>query len=105
MAQLLDMQAVPPEAIWCEDRSTDTISNIEMAINLCPQLKHHPVLIVTDRYHAFRSVLIARHLGLSAKANCPDPRGQHRARLARAYLRDKLALLKTAHWMVRRRLP
>lgn len=97
MAQILLQEGVPEEALVLEDRSTDTITNISHAVALCPRMRE--VVIVTERYHARRARLIARHLGLQARSSCPEggPRGK---RLRRATLREAGAMVKVLVWML-----
>ncbi len=69
MAQILTAQGVPDDAIRLEDRSTTTLENIRNARAL---LSGTAVVIVTDRYHARRAAMVARHFDLSATLSCPD---------------------------------
>lgn len=97
MAGILRAEGLPDAALVLEERSTDTISNIGNALALCPDLRD--VVIVTDSFHARRARVIARHLGLRARAACPaeGPRG---VKLKAAQLREAAALLKVGIWMV-----
>lgn len=85
MASLLTEAGVPKIAILPEDRSTTTLENIR---NACPLLPGPHVTIVTDRYHARRAAMVARHFRLRAEISCPElphiPVRQH--------LREALAL-------------
>lgn len=87
---------VPETAILCEDRSRSTLENIENALPLLRGLGCPPVVIVTDRYHAGRARLVARHFGLEATASCPDQVGTPKGRLLRSWLREIPALLAYA---------
>ena len=49
---------VPPDCISLEDQSTTTFENIR---NARPFLDRNAVIIVTDKYHALRAKMTARH--------------------------------------------
>ncbi|WP_330629391.1 YdcF family protein (plasmid) [Thioclava litoralis] len=104
MARILIRHGVAPDRLVLEDRSTDTIQNITNAKALCPDLAQGRVILVTDRYHGFRARLIARALGLEASISSPDHRTMRRHRYARAWMRDRLALLKTGLWIMRHKI-
>ncbi|MDX8351680.1 YdcF family protein [Cognatiyoonia sp. IB215182] len=69
MRDLLIAAGVPESAIVLEDQSTTTLENIQNALPLLPGKE---VIIVTDRYHAKRALMVARHFGLQATADCPQ---------------------------------
>ncbi len=90
MQALLIAQGVPPSQITPEDRSTNTLENIRNGARLA---WGDDLIIVTDPYHARRALLVARHFGLTARADCPAPLpGQARQRW-----RDRLALV--GYWL------
>ncbi|OWY01622.1 hypothetical protein B6V75_13610 [Thioclava sp. F1Mire-8] len=93
MARILRAEGVDSEAIFLEDRSTSTYENIGFAQ---AHLDGDEVTIVTDPYHAPRAVMIARRMGLRARADCPT----HRAS-AKARAREGFAYLKLGWWMAR----
>ena len=68
MRALLLADNVPDYAIQCEDQSTSTFENIRFAKKMIGDT--HAV-IVTDSYHAKRALMVARHVGLNAEADCP----------------------------------
>lgn len=68
MMHLLVDAGVDPNAITREDRSTTTFENIR---NAMPLLAGPTVTIVTDRYHAKRALMVARHFGLDAQLSSP----------------------------------
>jgi len=63
MQDLLQAAGIPGTAIRCESQSTTTFENIRNALPLLPG---PDVIIVTDRYHRYRTAMVARHLGLRA---------------------------------------
>ncbi len=69
MRRILEAENVPTAAIVCEDKSTTTLENIRNAKRL---LTGHRVIIVTDRYHGARALMVARHLRLSAEIDAPQ---------------------------------
>jgi uncharacterized SAM-binding protein YcdF (DUF218 family) len=98
MRALLIAAGVPDAAIACEDASRNTAQNIRLArAFLTPG---EPVVIVTDRYHMPRALMIARAEGLAA-TGAPAPRGDGRTlTYAFATLREGPAILK---WLILRR--
>ncbi|MDO9525673.1 MAG: YdcF family protein [Gemmobacter sp.] len=99
MRDLWRAAGVPDSAIAVETASTTTLENLRFAL---PLLRNPagPVVIVTDRYHACRARLIARHLGLHATTDCPDRGNTTRWRYLRSWLRD---LVATVAFMLGRR--
>ncbi|OOY05650.1 YdcF family protein [Thioclava sp. F28-4] len=93
MSRILRAEGVEAEAISLEDRSTSTYENIGFAR---AHLESDEVIIVTDPYHAPRAVMIARQMGLQARADCPP----HRAS-AKARAREGFAYLKLGWWLAR----
>ena len=62
-------QGVPEEAILVEDRSTTTRENIAFSEALREKeglVSEGRLLVVSDDYHVFRALLIARALGIAA---------------------------------------
>ncbi|HBQ35408.1 MAG TPA: YdcF family protein [Rhodobacteraceae bacterium] len=66
--QICLQNGVPEMCISIEDNSTTTYENIKNALAL---VAGHKVVIVTDKYHAPRAKMTARHLGLSAITSSP----------------------------------
>ena len=82
MRDLLVADGVSDAAITLEDQSTNTLENIRNGARLAKSAK---IIIVTDRYHARRALMVARHLRLDASADCPAPvpgQWRHRCREA-----------------------
>ena len=84
MCDLLVAARVPGHAILIEDKSTTTLENIRNAL---PMLADREVIVVTDRYHAKRALMVARHFRLQATADCPKPEQWN----IRHHLREMLA--------------
>lgn len=84
---------LPRDVVRAETASRSTWENVALSL---PLIGGAPVLVVTDRWHAPRAVMIARRLGLSARAApCPPgPDARARLRLALrelpAYAKDRL---------------
>lgn len=93
MAELLREAGVPEAAIVREDRSTSTYENIGFAR---AYLEAPQVVLVTDPYHAPRALVIARAMGLEARADCPAHRASPKARA-----RESFAYLKLGWWLLR----
>jgi uncharacterized SAM-binding protein YcdF (DUF218 family) len=87
MRDLLVAVGVRDGAITLEDQSTNTLENIRNGAQLA---RFDTIIIVTDRYHARRALMVARHLGLNARADCPEPIGWH----IKQRLREVIATMK-----------
>lgn len=70
MHAILRHEGVPDAAIVREAHSRTTGENLAFAKPLLPP-DVRTIVIVTDRYHALRSRLVARRLGLTATTSCP----------------------------------
>lgn len=74
MRKYLVEKGIAPERILLEDRSTDTSENIAYSAALIGGTDHE-VGIVTNNFHVFRGVMLARHAGfedacgISARSN------------------------------------
>lgn len=75
MQTLLVSADVPAHVIHLEDRSTTTYENLRNARAILRRLEMRDVIIVTDTYHAPRSLLVARALGLKARVAAPANTG------------------------------
>jgi len=78
--------AVPDSCISLEEQSTNTYENIRNAMAMLGDMS---VIIVTDKYHAPRARMTAKHLGLSATSSSP-PNGRG---VIKSYLREASALM------------
>jgi vancomycin permeability regulator SanA len=99
MADLLRSTGIPAGHITLEDRSSTTFENLRYAL---PLLTGPDVVIVTDRYHAPRAAMVARHFGLNATLSCPSLKGSHLGQQVRSGLREIPALM--LYWWKLRRL-
>ncbi len=84
---------VPSRHISLEDRSTSTFENIDNARLILTTLGAQSVVIVTDQYHALRARLVARHLDLKARTDCPVNTGTKPLRTIKSYAREVPAIL------------
>jgi uncharacterized SAM-binding protein YcdF (DUF218 family) len=92
IAQISLEQGVSLDKISLEDRSHNTRENLSFALPILRDLHARAIIIVTDRYHAPRALMIARRLGTKATASCPTPgRGQLKSVLREipAYVADR----------------
>lgn len=85
---------VAEAAIRLEDRSTTTAENIRFALPILRDLGITRVILVTDRYHAPRALLIARRLGLEARAETSGSAGTRPRRILYAWCREAVALAR-----------
>ena len=100
MRRICLAEGVPEAAVLLEDRSQTTLENLSNARALLT--KAEEVVIVTDSYHKWRALLVARHLGLGARASCPRQSGTGWRRVLKSWLREVPALLYY-WWQLRRR--
>ena len=65
MKEYLLINNIEENKIICEDKSQDTIENIDNCIKLIP--KNSKVVIISSNYHILRSRMICKLLGLKTK--------------------------------------
>ncbi|WP_094023693.1 YdcF family protein [Maliponia aquimaris] len=92
MAQVCRAEGIPATALYRETAALTTQDNIRLSLPILAALGATEVVIVTDRYHAARARLVARRAGLRARVSCPRLTGAPMWRVARAWLREALAL-------------
>lgn len=79
MADYLVARGIDPDRIVKEDASTSTVENISNSMRLMEQVRAGEsgaaprVGIVTNNFHVYRGVLIARHLGLEDACGIAAP--------------------------------
>ncbi len=93
MRSMLMAQGVPAARIVAEDRSTTTFENLAFATPILRDRGVTEVLIVSDRYHGPRALMVARALGLSARFSGPPMPRPLTARYARALTREAFAII------------
>ena len=71
MRQLAHDAGVPPACILVEDRATSTLQSALYCTRLLRQHGWSSALIVTDRYHLPRALLVFRSLGIRALGSAP----------------------------------
>jgi uncharacterized SAM-binding protein YcdF (DUF218 family) len=98
--RLLAGAGVPDDAVTEEDRSTSTLENIRFALPILSRLGTRTVVLVTDRLHAPRALIIARAHGLTARWDGPGLSGGHPRTQVRMALREAAALPVTL-WRLR----
>jgi len=91
MKSYLISKGISPERIIMEDRSTNTVENIRFSRMLLD--KDEPsVVIVTNSFHVFRAVKIARNQGISNAFGLAAP--SDRILLLNYYIREAAGVLK-----------
>lgn len=98
--RLCHAAGVPSEVLFAEVRARNTFENLQLSLPLLDQLGRGPMILVTDRYHAARALMTARHFGLQAQVSCPAR--PLSAGIVRAWLRETAAL-PVYWWRLRRR--
>lgn len=76
-----------------EDQSHTTEENLLFSSRKLHERGARSAIIVTDTYHAPRALLVARRVGLQARASCPAQRGTSLYRLGKSWLREIPAFL------------
>jgi uncharacterized SAM-binding protein YcdF (DUF218 family) len=74
---------VPDSALLLESRSRNTLENAIETARMLAECREHAVVLVTDRYHAFRARILFRLAGLTVCAVhvAPLPPRRHLTRL------------------------
>lgn len=93
MRDMLIAHGVPAARIVSEDRSTTTFENLAFAATILRTHGITEVLIVSDRYHGTRALMVARALGLRARFSGPPMPRPLTTRYARALTREAFAIL------------
>lgn len=93
MRQICREAGVPDSAILLEDQSRTTLENLANIRALLAKLDQPNIVIVTDRYHKWRALMVARHFGFQAQASCPPPSDTSRFRVLKSWLREAPALI------------
>lgn len=91
MCQYLVQKGISPNRILQEDRSRNTLENLRFSTRLMHS-GNSSLGIVTNHYHMFRSLLIAKDLGLKQVQPLGAP--QYKRRLPLDLLREAGALCK-----------
>jgi uncharacterized SAM-binding protein YcdF (DUF218 family) len=79
MRELAMAAGVPAERIVVEDQATSTWQSALLCMPILQQHGWSTVLVVTDRYHLLRVLLVFRRLGVRAVGSAP-PGGQYSKR-------------------------
>lgn len=93
MADICTAQGVAVSDIVQEDQSTTTEENLVFSGQIANCLGGGSAIIVTDRFHAPRAMLVARRMGLKARADCPSLSGARPHRVVKFWLREIPAFL------------
>lgn len=88
MQAILQSCGVRPGKIIPEGQSTSTYENLRNASIILRKQKIDEIVIVTDRYHGPRALLVAWALGLRARLNAPASSSGHKAQTCRMVLRE-----------------
>ncbi len=92
MARICREAGVPEAALRLETRALTTEENFRFARPLLEDLGAREVVVVTDRYHAARARLLGRRAGFVVTLDCPELKGAPPLRVARSWLRERVAL-------------
>jgi uncharacterized SAM-binding protein YcdF (DUF218 family) len=88
--QELVKYGVSDSRIFLEDRSTDTYENVQFSKGFIPQKAIHGI-IVTNNFHVFRSIRIAKDHGLVVTGL---PAKTPKTAIVKSYVREYLAITK-----------
>jgi uncharacterized SAM-binding protein YcdF (DUF218 family) len=64
MAQILELTGVPPEAIWLEEKSTNTYENALYSSQILKEKGISRIILVTSAMHMPRSIALFEHQGM-----------------------------------------
>ena len=84
-------EGVPDAVVLCEELSANTEENVRFALPLLREIDAREVIVVSDRYHLPRALLVARRLGVLARGAWPD--APFNRRRLRAVMREVPAYL------------
>ncbi|WP_253279940.1 YdcF family protein [Phaeobacter sp. 11ANDIMAR09] len=102
MQKICREAGVPDSAILLEDQSRTTLENLANIRALLARLDQPSIVIVTDGYHKWRALMVARHFGFQAQASCPLQSGTSGLKVVKFWLREVPALIY--YWWRLRRL-
>ena len=91
MRQLALDAGVATSCILVEERATSTLQSALRCSRILHQHGWSTALIVTDRYHLRRALLVFRSLGIEARGSAPPSRRYSRKRWKRWYYRGREA--------------
>jgi uncharacterized SAM-binding protein YcdF (DUF218 family) len=91
MRQLAVDAGVPEACIFIEDQATSTFQSALLCAAILRQHGWSTALIVTDRYHLPRALLVFRSCGIQAYGSPPQGRRYSRKRWKRWYYRVREA--------------
>jgi uncharacterized SAM-binding protein YcdF (DUF218 family) len=104
MRNYLMRQGIPEHIIILEDRSFTTMQNLTFSHQIMQQQGWQTALIVTNPFHIYRSLVIAKQIGLQATAASAPSRDNPALNIlvtSKQYLRESLAVTK--HYIVHKR--
>ena len=91
IVEICQQAGVPARDLRREARSTTTEENIRFALPILERLAAREVVVVSERYHLPRALLVARRAGLVARGAAPSFRGADPASQLRAAAREVVA--------------
>ncbi|HBS60853.1 MAG TPA: YdcF family protein [Firmicutes bacterium] len=98
MRNYLLTRGIPPEAVYPGDQSRNTIENLVYRQKVMEQQGWHSAIVVTNPFHIYRCLIIAREIGLSATAassvSHPGFSASYLLSTTKQYLRESLAVTK-----------
>ena len=92
MAKYLWNEGVEADRIIMEDQATSTFENLKYSLEMVEELKDVKVGIVTNKFHVFRSLILAKRLGLYAVG---FPSEIPPSIVVKSYLREYFAFFKS----------
>jgi uncharacterized SAM-binding protein YcdF (DUF218 family) len=93
-AKVAEQQGVPKDKILPESNSHNTFQNIEEGKKIAKEKNIQSVIVISDRFHVARGVLVAKHFGFHPVYwDFPDTSYYQKKDLVRNYAREALAIL------------
>ncbi len=93
-AKVAEQKGVPKDKILPESKSHNTFQNIDEGKKIAQQYGIKSVIVISDRFHVARGVLVAKHLGFNPVYwDFPDAGYYKNSALIRNYAREAAAIL------------
>ncbi len=93
-AKVAEQQGVPKDKILPESISHNTFQNVEQGRKIAKQYNIKSVIVISDRFHVARGVLVAKHFGFDPVYwDYPNDNYYKNSALIRNYAREALAIL------------
>ena len=91
---IAEQHGVPTNKVLTEQQSHNTFENVEDVVTLAAKYQIKSVVVVSDRFHVARGVLVAKHFGFTPVSwDFPDAGYYKTSQLISNYAREAAAML------------